>query len=71
MLPMTVLRRLDCVLEPTKDKVLQRVESLKGGPVKDSELILNRAAGQQFQTNPKLFQVEFDSPSCLYGIIDI
>lgn len=22
MLPMTVLRRLDCVLEPTKDKVL-------------------------------------------------
>jgi len=53
MLPMTVLRRLDCVLEPTKDKVLQRVESLKGGPVKDSELILNRAAGQQFHNTSK------------------
>lgn len=24
MLPMTVLRRLDCVLEPTKDKVLAK-----------------------------------------------
>ena len=53
MLPMTVLRRLDCVLEPTKDKVLQRVESLKGGPVKDYELILNRAAGQQFHNTSK------------------
>lgn len=29
MLPLTVLRRLDCVLEPTKDKVL---EKLKGDP---------------------------------------
>lgn len=35
MLPMTVLRRLDCVLEPTKDKVLARLESLEGGKVKD------------------------------------
>jgi len=39
MLPMTVLRRLDCVLEPTKDKVLQRIESLKGSQVKDQELM--------------------------------
>lgn len=53
MLPMTVLRRLDCVLEPTKDKVLKRVESLKGGPVKDYELILNRVAGQQFHNTSK------------------
>ena len=28
MLPMTVLRRLDCVLEPTKDKVLERQNKL-------------------------------------------
>ena len=53
MLPMTVLRRLDCVLDPTKDKVLQRIESLKGGPVKDQELILNRTAGQQFHNTSK------------------
>ena len=31
MLPMTVLRRLDCVLEPTKDQVLKRIKQLKGG----------------------------------------
>ena len=37
MLPMTVLRRLDCVLEPTRKKVTKRLESLKGGPVKDLE----------------------------------
>ncbi|HAU0794595.1 TPA: SAM-dependent DNA methyltransferase [Legionella pneumophila] len=29
MLPMTVLRRMDCVLEPTKDKVLEQYEKLQ------------------------------------------
>ncbi len=29
ILPFTVLRRIDCVLEPSKDKVLERYESLK------------------------------------------
>ena len=53
MIPMTVLRRLDCVLEPTRDKVLKRRESLKGGPVKELEQILNRAAGQQFHNTSK------------------
>lgn len=42
MLPMTVLRRLDCVLEPTKDKVLQKLKSLQGGPVKNVDPILCR-----------------------------
>ena len=30
ILPLTVLRRLDCVLEPTKDQVLQKNAQLKG-----------------------------------------
>jgi type I restriction enzyme M protein len=30
ILPLTVLRRLDSVLEPTKDRVLKRHEELKG-----------------------------------------
>ncbi|MCQ3805497.1 MAG: type I restriction-modification system subunit M [Acidimicrobiia bacterium] len=47
ILPLTVLRRLDCVLEPTKDRVLSRAaklpESLENrGPV------LEHAAGQSF-----------------------
>jgi type I restriction enzyme M protein len=42
MLPMTVLRRLDCVLEPTKDKVLKRLAALEGGKIKEFEGILGR-----------------------------
>ncbi|RLG22345.1 SAM-dependent DNA methyltransferase, partial [Methanosarcinales archaeon] len=30
ILPFTVLRRLDCVLAPTKSRVLDRYEMLKG-----------------------------------------
>lgn len=38
MLPMTVLRRLDCVLEPTKDKVLAEYKRLKEKGLKDKAL---------------------------------
>ncbi|TEU21932.1 MAG: SAM-dependent DNA methyltransferase [Anaerolineales bacterium] len=53
MLPMTVLRRLDCVLEPTKDQVLARLKRLEGGPVKNLEPILNRVAGQAFHNTSR------------------
>jgi len=42
ILPMTVLRRLDCVLEPTKPKVLQKAKKTRLEP------LLADAAGQQF-----------------------
>lgn len=48
MLPMTILRRLDCVLEPTKAKVLQKLESLKKSKVKNVEPILCRVSGVPF-----------------------
>jgi len=48
MLPLCVLRRLDCVLEPTKNKVLERYKSLKGGKIRNFESILNKVAGRQF-----------------------
>ena len=54
ILPLTVLRRLDCVLEPTKADVLARYESLKGGTVKNQEPILNHAAGQAFHNTSRL-----------------
>jgi type I restriction enzyme M protein len=57
MLPMTVLRRLDCVLEPTKAKVLERLKQLKGGKVKNIEPILNKVAGQSFH-NTSLYNFE-------------
>jgi type I restriction enzyme M protein len=48
MLPMTILRRLDCVLEPTKEKVLEAYEQFRGkGPgVLDKKL--ERVAGVPF-----------------------
>ena len=48
ILPFTVLRRLDCVLEPTKAKVLERYEALKGGNVKNLDLVLGRVTGVPF-----------------------
>ena len=53
MLPLTVLRRLDCVLEPTKEAVLARYDKLKGGKVKNLEPILNKVAGQSFHNTSK------------------
>jgi len=53
MLPMTVLRRLDCVLDPTKDAVLAKLKSLEGGKVKNVEPILNKVAGQSFHNTSR------------------
>jgi type I restriction enzyme M protein len=56
MLPMTVLRRFDCVLAPTKAKVLAEVEKRKGGKLTDDALdkMLNRASGQRFHNHSPL-----------------
>jgi len=48
MLPMTVLRRLDCVLEPTKNKVHAKLKTLEGGKVKNVEPLLCRVTGVPF-----------------------
>ena len=45
MLPMTVLRRFDCVLEASKPAVLKRFKHLEGGKVKNVDPILNQIAG--------------------------
>lgn len=56
MLPMTVLRRFDCVLAPTKDKVLREYERRKGGKLNDDALdkFLNKAADQRFHNHSAL-----------------
>ena len=48
MLPMTVLRRFDCVLAATKSKVLVTWERRSSGRLKDEALdsMFNVAAGQ-------------------------
>ncbi|MDE3134756.1 MAG: type I restriction-modification system subunit M N-terminal domain-containing protein, partial [Acidobacteriota bacterium] len=63
VLPLTVIRRLDCVLEPTKAEVLARYESLKGR-IENVEPVLQAASGQQFyNVSPLTFAKLLDDPS--------
>jgi type I restriction enzyme M protein len=48
ILPLTVLRRLDCVLSPTKEKVLRRQAELRGKGLQDMEAQLRRVSGFAF-----------------------
>jgi type I restriction enzyme M protein len=51
---LVVLRRLDCVLARTKDKVLAKHDSLKSGKVENIEPILNRVTSVPFHNTSKL-----------------
>ncbi|MEW6595760.1 MAG: class I SAM-dependent DNA methyltransferase [Thermodesulfobacteriota bacterium] len=53
MLPMTVLRRLDCVLEPTREAVLKEYARLKGQPEKYVSARLNKISGYQFHNTSR------------------
>ena len=56
ILPLTVLRRLDCVLEPTKDKVLAQHAKLKG-KLDNLTPQLRKASGFAFyNTSPYNFE---------------
>ena len=62
MLPMVVLRRLDCVLEPTKDDVLRRHEELEEQQIPEAALdrLLGKAADPKrnhalYNTSPYTF----------------
>ncbi len=48
ILPFTLLRRLECVLEPTKDEVLKAAEVHQNKPEAVREKLLLRAANQPF-----------------------
>ena len=48
ILPFTLLRRMECVLAPTKSKVIKQAVAQEGRPDQVREMILLRAAGQQF-----------------------
>ncbi len=53
ILPMTVLRRLDAVLEPTKEKVLEEKKWLDKAGISEQAGVLEQAAGQAFyNTSP-------------------
>lgn len=48
ILPMVVIRRLDAVLEPTKQAVLDMKENLDGAGIANQDAALRNAAGQAF-----------------------
>src|SRR4026209_1009778 len=53
ILPMTVLRRLDAVLEPTKEAVLDMKTTLDQADITNQDAALRQAAGQAFyNTSP-------------------
>jgi hypothetical protein len=56
MLPMTVLRRFDCVLAGNKDAVVAEHARRQGGKFSDDALdaLLNRTAGQRFHNHSPL-----------------
>ncbi|MEI8002648.1 MAG: class I SAM-dependent DNA methyltransferase, partial [Actinomycetes bacterium] len=67
ILPLTVIRRLDCVLEATKPAVLDRHRILKG-KVENVDPILESVAEQRFfNTSPLDFKRLLDDPTQVAG----
>ncbi len=67
ILPLTVLRRLGCVLEPTKPAVLARAAKLRG-KVDNVEPVLCAEAGEGFyNTSPLDFPRLLDDPAQVEG----
>ncbi len=48
ILSFTLLRRMECALAPTKDEVIKQTAAQEGRPDQVREMILLRAARQQF-----------------------
>ena len=51
ILPLTVIRRFDCILSDTKDAVLQKYDEVKNLPMKD--ILLRKASKKDFYNTSK------------------
>ncbi|MCK8102392.1 class I SAM-dependent DNA methyltransferase [Pseudoalteromonas sp. 2CM36K] len=54
ILPFTLLRRLECVLEATKPAVLEKYEAVKTMPIEAQDKLLTHAAQLSFYNNSKM-----------------
>ncbi|MBQ8906582.1 MAG: SAM-dependent DNA methyltransferase [Ruminococcus sp.] len=62
IIPLTVIRRFDCILADTKDAVLEKYESVKALPMRDV-LLRNAAGGLAFYNTSKFtFEKLLDDP---------
>jgi type I restriction enzyme M protein len=65
ILPLTVIRRLDCVLEPTKTAVLKKHAQL-ASRIENLEPVLQAVSGEQFYNiSPLTFTKLLDDPSTI------
>lgn len=61
ILPLTVIRRFDCILSETKDAVLKKYKEVKNLPMKD--ILLRAASGKPFYNTSKFtFERLIDDP---------
>ena len=61
ILPLTVIRRFDCILSDTKDAVLEKFETVKNLPMRD--VLLRNASGKAFYNTSKFtFERLLDDP---------
>ena len=61
ILPLTVIRRFDCILADTKDTVLEKFEQVKTLPMRD--VLLRKASGKAFYNTSKFtFERLLDDP---------
>jgi type I restriction enzyme M protein len=66
ILPLVVMRRLDQVLEPTRDTAIAKAAELAASGVENPELALQRTAGQQFfNRHPLRFHQLLNDPGNL------
>ena len=68
VLPMVLLRRLDCVLEPTKPDVLKKLASLKSMSVENVDGVLKQVSGTQaYNTSPLTLKGVLADPTQVAG----
>ncbi len=60
ILPLCVVRRLDCVLEPSKAKVVERAKKIKGDVDAHFDLLCSIAGQQFYNTSPFSFETLLD-----------
>ncbi|MDO8484677.1 MAG: N-6 DNA methylase, partial [Candidatus Limnocylindrales bacterium] len=68
VLPLVLLRRLDCVLEPTKPDVLKKLASLKSMSVENVDGVLKQISGTQaYNTSPLSLKGVLADPTQVAG----
>ncbi|WP_435333444.1 type I restriction-modification system subunit M [Haloarchaeobius sp. TZWWS8] len=66
ILPLTVLRRLDCVTEPNKEEVLEEYEQLQDAGIENVAPSLKRASGEKvYNTSEFTFEKLCDDPDSI------